>query len=336
MELYRVVQALENRGLLVSTDLDAHQYCQFDSNCPKAVEIRRFMLEAKITLPDLIAGIAELTANSNTIAEQVAQSITPVRETVDIEVYGQPLKVNVSEVIEGPLRLKVIQLMKELQDKGVKLKQLGKDLYSTLERELVKAREVTYLPQLEHTIPDMVKYQAMITSTEHKYYNILMPLHYRATQIVKRLNSEDIRYAINPDDVTRIEQDVYIKFKYLQDMTTAQKPTLFKVGSNDTLIPFAHYHGNMGECWGKMPLPPRWNGELRTLFLLKNKLEGSLRTVNYDSPYNREPSNMPTLEEIYDRSTPLGTVVGEDIPVIMDADGNPRREWGGGRRPARG
>ena len=58
MNLSQTVQALEANGVVVALDCGVHGYCDINSNCPVAVQLRKFIHESGVTLEELLTGYA--------------------------------------------------------------------------------------------------------------------------------------------------------------------------------------------------------------------------------------------------------------------------------------
>ena len=58
MNLAQTIQALEANNIVTALDCGVHQYCDVNSNCPLAVELRRIVTESELTLEQLLEGYA--------------------------------------------------------------------------------------------------------------------------------------------------------------------------------------------------------------------------------------------------------------------------------------
>ena len=61
MRLSDVVSACQVKGVTISLNLGEHSNCDLESNCPKAIQLRTFIQEAKVTPAILLEGFAEYT-----------------------------------------------------------------------------------------------------------------------------------------------------------------------------------------------------------------------------------------------------------------------------------
>lgn len=316
MNLHETVRALEAKNIIVALDIGVHQYCALDSNCPLAVQLRKLIADAGITLEELLEGYQAVTA-----PDPVDNTLPQVDSILHIKVMGKAISLDMEDVVSGRIQTAVRGKLRELDSCRSDLGTVGRMLYQSYLAEIRKQRDSTTLPQLTYSISALLDANCLITSREGRY-NFLFPVRYRPRYIVRR----HVRYQLLNRDVRDLERDIYIKFIIGQNDAVLRADTITQNGRK-----FHHYHGNdVYDCWGDVSLPHRWDKTLTSLARLAYTLILSLGTINRDSILLNTPRDMPHVNDLMDRSTELGEE-GEvsEHPIEQPTE---RRRWGGTAR----
>lgn len=337
MNLRQTIQALEQNNIIVSTDIGVHQYCDINSNCPVAVELRKYIHESGVTLKDLLEGFAAFQTSSPA-PERAEPDYPEFDGQSTINIAGQTVKIDYTETIKRQLGSRFSDKMNELNSMSNRCRTLGVNLHHTYRDLYDRLKNTKELPQLSFGIAELIMTKCHITSDSNNYI-FLFPRHYKPQWIVTR----GVRHEIDPKDVADIERDVFIRI-----VVTRERKILHALLLHDTGEKLYHYHGTHNDCWGMVVIPEMWDGRLRSLDDLATQLIRSLATINKDSLMTSEPPDMPEMDDVFENSTKLGEegqieerehreggatwTVGETADGTAE-EGTTRRRWG--QRPRR-
>lgn len=316
MNLRETVEALEAKNITVAVNLGAHEFCMLDSNCPLAIQLRRTVADAGITLEQLFEGFEQVTHR-----DPVDYSPVGFRAKVQFSVAGKTMEEDLSSIVTPVLKDKIKQKVEELDYLRRNVKDLGVQLYQSYLREIANQRVNRTLPQLKFSMGEMLEAKCTITSVDNNYV-FLFSFEYKPEYIVY----SGIRYAIKPSDIAKIKREAYIQFT----ITPANKIVKVRVVGKDG-VKLEHYHGSREEdCWGNVKYPAKWDGKLKSLLVIAKSLIGALHTVNRGSILRSHPGGMPEIESLMERSTEIGregerdTVQEVRAEVVRDGE-----TWGG-------
>lgn len=299
MNLLRTIQALEAirteqypDGLAVALNIGEHRHCDIESNCPLAIQLRRFIGETGVTLEQLLEGYQEVIAS-----EPVKYDLAQFDTSAKISIAGKEYAFDFNDFIETQMRRVIEGKLVELNEQQAYIKALGTHLYRCYLHEINKLRSDHALLQLEFPMVDLIAYKVFISS-ESKNYTFTFPVTYHPEYIVR----DGVRFELSNEDKASVERtDIYLKFTITSEDNFLSAVLLYGNGSK-----FYHYHGRTYDCWGSVVLPKRWDRTLSSLHRLKERLMNSLITINYDSLVIRQPSGMPSVESLLGGSTKLG------------------------------
>jgi len=302
MNLYETIQALSNirseqypNGITVALDIGVHQYCDVDSNCPVAIELRRMVTEAGVGLQELLEGYSRAQETLDDVPEFSLENIA-YGGSIAINVAGQSIEVDLSDQIREQLEYHGQNILDRLDHNSRQLTDYGTSFYHTCMSAIARARATKTLPQLQLEFTDLIKYKPLITTEENNYL-LSFPIRYKP----EWLYSRNIRYAMAQRDIREIEQDVFVVFPITQDKKILRPYLVDTQGRK-----FSHYHGRAGDCWGSVELPEHWDDSLGYLADVAYQLQASLATINLDSLMQSQPSGMPDTRDLRDRATVLG------------------------------
>lgn len=318
MTLFETVQALEAKNITIALDLGVHQSCALDSNCPLAVQLRKLIADAGITLEELLEGYQEVTAPDPVDMDRVLPAVSAI---LHMHLLGQEMHINLGEDATHEFGVAVKRKIEELEHGIYTLRGIGRTLYSSYLAEIRRSRDNGSLPQLSFTVTELLTANCLITSRDRKYV-FIFPAEYRPRYIVHR----HTRHQLSDEDAKSLERNIYIKFTINQNHNFFRADTITSDGRK-----FRHYHGNgQYDCWGEVTLPNRWDGHLSSLTRLNHTLIMSLGTINRGSVLDNDPPHMPDVEDLMENSTELGRE-GEvsEHPVEQPTRG---RGWGGRAR----
>ena len=291
MNLYETVQALEAKNITVAINLGEHTNCSIDSNCPVAIELRRLVIEAGITLEQLLEGFETVTARP------LAYTLPNFSSKTLIKVAGKVIEIDLNDVIEGELKARIEEKIRELDSLKGSVNGVGKHLFESYLDAMRRAKQIKQLPQLECGRTELIKSMCLINSSMGNYV-FLFPFVYNPDCLV----SGGTRYKMSEEDIAAVKRQAFIELVATRDGKILSARVLRDTGNKLT-----HYHGNEGgDCWGSVRIPERWDGTLTSLIRLKCTLVGSLQTINLNSILRHDPPSMPHTDMLRERSTTLG------------------------------
>lgn len=319
MNLSGTLQALEVRNITIAIDLGAHQYCLLDSNCPKAIELRRLIEETGMTLVQLLEGFQAVNA-----PDPISFELPQFSADTSITIGGQTLYLDFNQVVDQQLRRMINRKLEEIEQLGTKVRILGRSLYESYLHEINRIKYNRVLPQLSFPLEELIKANCMIT-TDNDNYQFLFITKYNPQYIVR----DGIRYRLSSVDTAYLVREPV----FLQFIITPQGKLLSATLLDSGGVKFQHYHGRTSDCWGTAILLTTWDRTLSSLYRLSVSLMNSLATINYNSPVQREPPSMCSIRSLLDNCTELGRE-GELEPqeVVHQEEAPARRRTWGGRR----
>jgi hypothetical protein len=307
--LQDVLDAVEAQGTLLAFDMGEHAFCYIDSNCPKAVSLRRVLAEAKIDLEKLEAPKQpDNVFASPTMLQPVIAQVTIGGQSIDL-----------SGLVQQEAVYQIQRLIDAANENHSRVTRLGDSLYATYIQQLRDARKMPVLPQLQFPIEQLLALNCTIAIGEDKrYYQIGFECRYAP----KWLYSTGKRYEISATVAETLERDTILIFPVSRDMKILH-PTLYKRNGQK----LNHYHGFGADCWGTARMIRCWDGSLQQLWNQFRLLTGALTTINLDSLMSHQPDDMPHIEELKRHSTVMGEEGKLDATPEPAASGV-NRGWG--------
>ncbi len=301
MDLRQTFHALEDlktekypQGITLALDLGVHQYCDINSNCPLAIQLRKYIHEAGVTLVDLLAGFAQ---SQEPPPDRIEPTLPEFNGKAMIQIAGQNMEIDFTDTIKqqlGSAYENQIHYFKQMQNH---ITDVGASLHRTYLHQIYELRRTKVLPQLSFGVTDLVKYPCCITTKRDKYI-FLFPREYKPQWIV----TGGVRYLLNKDDIDSLERPCYIQFAVTVDGKIFSARLL-----GDRGYGMEHYHGHeRDDCWGNVAIPERWNKSLSMLNTLANQLMASLATINKDSLVQHDIEDMIHIDNLMERATELG------------------------------
>lgn len=303
MNLHQTVQALEAKNITVAINLGQHSHCPIDSNCPLAIELRRTMADAGVTLPELLEGYREVI-----VSEPVNIVLPEFDGRATIRVAGEDLHLDFSRIIGDQLKGVVDRKLRELEALESNFKELGRNLFRSYLYEIEKTRNESVLPQLTFSGEELIQTHCLTSGVDGNYV-FIFPEEYKPEYIVK----DGIRYKLSDAHIKVLIREVYLRF-IISKENEFLSATLLDVRSGK----FQHYHGNGHEdCWGAVTLPQTWDGTIRSLYGLATNLTKALATINHNSLMQSEPPNIPFhISTLLEKSTELGREGELEVPEV--------------------
>lgn len=325
MELHEIQKALELKGIVTAIDLGEHRFCELESNCPLAIQMRQVVTQSGIGLADLLAGIDAVQRPNAPITLDTDAHITG---KATISILGKTMEVDIADLVDSQVKIKLKEKMDDIEDAQQHLKRLGNSLYNTYIREIDRLRETKVLPQLRPSIADTIKYGAMITtSTDGNRYAFLFNTIYAPEWVV----DNGVRYELSPADKAKIRKDAVLKIEVLPDGKVYTVYVLDDEGNK-----FNHYHGGGGrtdDCWGHgvQPFANNHSTAVASINNIKRIALGMLATINMNSlaNHNSPYPGWPTAQELRGRATAEGREGDRKDEVAPDGVG-----WRAGATPA--
>ncbi len=319
MNLQQVTEALQQNNIQIALDLGVHEHCSIDSNCPKAVELRRIINESGITLSQLLEGFVAPSA------EPIPFTLPEFDSKVTLRIAGQNVELDLGDSIRKQLGDALGKKTREFEQMGGAISAVGRGLFTAYLNKIDTISRNRTLPQLNFSLKDLTRTNCLIT-TEAENYIFLFARRYNPEYIINR----KIRYKLADGDIENLKRDIYVSYIISKERKIISVKILDNAGRK-----FLHYHGNEREdCWGQVKLPERWGGDLDSLYDLTFQLMGALHTINKDSLISEDPIDMPHIDELMSKSTKLGEegVSGEREQPEGRWDARTPRGWGQGRR----
>ena len=294
MNLQETLQALENKNIQVAIDLGVHGYCELQSNCPLAIQLRKYIQESGITAEQLFEGFSSGIPTEVPVTPNFGD--IPVLANLTITIAGQHVRMDLSDQAIPQLRSWLDNIARYAGGLREGLTSSGSSYFRSY---LHAIREVRKTPSL--TLPkfplNIALESGVITTQEEGRYAFTFPVVYNPQYAIR----EGIRYSLSSRHIEVLKRKAYLTMIY----TPAKTVYIIKLLKEDS-GKLQHYHGNIGQdCWGNIR-HPNWNGTLIQLVNYKKLLMGSLVTVNMDSLLNRNPVGMPSSEELRTQWTVLG------------------------------
>lgn len=302
MNLYDTVKVLETKGIEVAIDLGVHSNCALDSNCPLAIQVRKIITDAGLTLEQMQEGLEVVTNPPNPIHF----GLPSFEAKVTMNVSGKAVEIDLSDVISKELYRNVRYKLEDIEGMGREVRHIGTWLYNAYLREIDKARETATLVQLSYPATDLIKAGCMITATRREYL-FLFPSIYNPQWII----CGSTVYKLADEDIAKLRRVMYLQFRVTPSGVFREVIVLDGEGSK-----MSHYHGDTGhDCWGHVSLPHRWDKELDSLVKLARSLIISLYTINYGSMVSGHPHGFPVADGLLRRATEVGVEGDPHNPI---------------------
>lgn len=328
MNLFDTVEALESKDIAVAINLGVHQYCLIDSNCPIAIQLRKYINEADVTLPDLLEAYEKM--RTATPAQLISEELPKFESKGYIVVAGKRIPLDLNQIVEGQLKALIEGKINELDRCKTRTLTIAHSFYNTYLHEIDRLRKSKVLPQLSYTEAEMLKTKCLITTWKDNSgmgYLFLIPVEYSPKSIIR----DGIRYEIRAKDARAIKRNCYLEFK-ISSGNKFFEPRLLKATGEK----LEHYHSSTRqECWGTVSLPDKWDGTLTQVARVCKSLMGSLATVNRNSILRADPLDMPSIDTLLTNSKELGREGQFDEPKEVsreeEDDEDERPGWGRAR-----
>lgn len=162
------------QGVTLAIDVGVHSYCDINSNCPVAVELRKIIHETGINLQQLLEGFA---ATQETPPEPLVNGHQVEFDgRATIRVAGQNIQLNFDDIISQQLREVIRSKTNELDRMSASFNELGRGLYRTYLNQIAGLRTTKELSQLKFSVAELTKVGCFVTSDGSKYILYLIPL----------------------------------------------------------------------------------------------------------------------------------------------------------------
>lgn len=300
--LHDVLQTLEQQGKLIAFDMGEHQYCRIDSNCPRAVELRKIIAEMGVdykTLP---------RPSDEGVMNLLPTDINPITTEVRIGTTA----IDASALIREEAMHKLRILITEAENCRSQVARLGRGYNVTYNQRVAELRKQGRLPQLSFSLSEMVKYDCRVTAdADGKYYLFCFGFLY----FPQYTYHNGDRFTITPSYAEGLKRNVWLVYKIAKNRTVVETRIVDSTGRK-----FQHYHGaDGGDCWGQNEKIHDWDGTLKQLGEKTITLSRALATVNMDSLLNRNPEGFPLPSDLQKHTKKLGeegrTTDSVDLPT---------------------
>jgi hypothetical protein len=305
-----VLQALEQHGHAVAFDVGEHFRCQIDTNCPRAVELRKILTAMSLDYKTL-------NVEEPLDVRLFEGDIHPI--TTMVQIGSTPI--DISAIVKKEAVDMIRGLITRASSAEERVKRLGQSYNNTYNNRVAELRRQGRLTQLTFSLVDMVKYNCRITTdADCKHYLMCFGIAYAPLYTY----SDGNRYAIKPDVAQTLIRDVWVVYKITKDRKVVETKLVTSKGNK-----FHHYHGNdAGDCWGQNEKLHTWDGTLKQLGEKAFSLSRALATVNMNSLLNRTPDGLPTYDKLQKQTTKLGVEGVIDSPDTVVTPAAPAPRWG--------
>jgi hypothetical protein len=303
---------LANHKVEVAISVGEHSFCSIESNCPMAVKLRKMIEDMGLKVEDIVKeNKPELVDPLYKIPE-----IKIIPAEISIDLYGEPLKVNMSKFITESVKQGIDTHFHRLRRESERLGSYANSLHQTYMQEISRQRKTKVIPALSFGVQDLAlarMYMSCDSSSGH--YLFYTPMVYEP----RYLYSQGIRYELGARDMENLmRSNLYLRTAIIAtDMKIYSHTIIGETGSK-----FHHYHGGGNDCWGAVKINVKWDGTLRHLTKITHELIGSLVTINGDSLMQRHPAGFPSYQDLLDRATRLGRegeMSAPEVPVTGTA-----------------
>jgi hypothetical protein len=307
-------------NITVGMDFSIHSYCLLESNCPKAIELRKVLTDNSISIKDL-------EKHQETPVERLKHiSLAQSSNIIKVTILGRVVEVDIGDITNTQIKEAIMNKYEELSACTGQFTSLGLSLYKTYTDEIGKIKTARNLTQLEFSLDEMKTYPHYLTVMDKRYW-LCFPGVYEPQYIY----TNGDRYEICEAHKKLLRRELLIAYT----ITSEFKIYSVKLHTINGMK-FQHYHGNASnDCWGTIKLPAFWDRRLITLSALTKTLFNSLTTVNKDSLMLSVPPNFPDIMDLFSHSTKMGR---EGFPkevaketVAPNTAASPR-PWGTGWR----
>lgn len=280
------VNQLKKQGIEVAIELGVHSLCRLDSNCPKAIEVRKIITDSGTELGEYI--------------QERGFTVSPLPEELKATVViHHPLLVerelDITEFLRPEAQRGLERAIKESNKAIDHCKVWLEGCINRYNHEVYRLRQNSTLPQLPISARELLRLGAVLGKHDKNLYNIYFRVTYSPVQTVRA----GVRYQLSNEDVLRIRREGYLGIVFNKHF---EKADLWDEHMNK----LSHYHGNAYDCWGNGGLPDIWDGTIEQLVSLRDRLMRALGTINGDSLMLDSPLNMPTYQTLLQRATRIG------------------------------
>lgn len=315
---------LENSfSVLLANDLGIHKYCKLNSNCPRAIKVRKLMAEAGVSMEQLVKVFAEEEENfkrgghNTDYLDELEKALE--KNTVKLHILGQELELDLTEEVKQSTGFALTDRLNGVKRYRQEVESYLQSWFATYKRAIRDARLSETLPQLHFDFRDLMKNPCRY-SIEGNNYCFWFDFNYQLRYIV----NNSIRYELCDKDRIESYRSLLIRYQINREYSFVEI-ALFKPDGSK----FVHYHGGSWDCWGSVKFPEKWDGTLYTLSTITKTLEKIIATVNFNSLMFDHPDGFPKVTDLIKNGTELGK---EGEINVADAterpNTRPTRGWG--------
>lgn len=315
-----VAQALSlleiHKKIITGIDIGLHHYCDLTSNCPIAIQVRRVMLESKVTVEELQSLIGKAD-NIQCVYPVRDEDFPQVTAKIQLRIGNKTVSLDVEDLGVTDLVEAIENKRAELIYERGRLVTMGRDMQATYVNAIANVRKTKFLPQLQLFTPELLKYGVIVNGAGNSY-QFFFPFIYSPAYTI----TNGVRYAISSENSKIITRECYLMFEVKEKRISP--PIVF----NREGRKMQHYHGDVTDCWGSVDYPREWDGTVKQLYNTMVVLTKSLITINLDSLMVREPAGMPHIQLLKDSMKKVGREgdIEGTAPQVQTA------HWGRGGR----
>lgn len=288
MELKETLDALRAKGIEVALDLGEHNFCDLDTNCPMAIQVRQIIKDSGISLADLLDGYDKVVKPDPIKIEDIN-----ISGKISLFIAEKPVELDLSDILSQRAKEAVEDKIRDINRNMERVKTLGNSLYNSYLSQMASLRRTKVIPQFKASIEELARYGAMITEIDGKYVFLFNTI-YRPEWLVDSGN----RYRLAESDIKIITREAILA---VWVTTTGQIYSVQLL--NDKGGKLYHYHGSGGDCWGTIRFNLVDNRiTIAAISNIKRIAMGSVSTINMNSLMNRHPDGMPDITGVKGRA----------------------------------
>ncbi len=184
MTLTEVFDSLGENDILTGLDIGVHGNCEIDSNCPIAIELRRVVREAGITLQQLVDGAAlhQTRGDDDNFFLRNTEIQLPT-EDITFSVFGQDVSISLAQIIGPDVRVAVENRLASIRDANRVIESVGQAYLNTYREKVAALSKNKRLQQVAFDPEELRRTGCQVTATEGNYL-FIFPFDYGAEYIV--------------------------------------------------------------------------------------------------------------------------------------------------------
>lgn len=293
MNLRETISALAANNVLVGIDLGVHANCDLGSNCPLAVKVRKIIKDSGISMEAIWK---EYDVPDERALKSTDINITDINAKTTVNIHGRSIEIDITDTVSDVMKDAILNKIRLINHDIGRIRNLARDMNKNCIREIAEAKRTKILPIFDFPVDELLKYGCTFSSQGGDYIFL-----FKSTYRPQYIFSRGYRYQLCSRHINKLTREVNFMFRINRDWHYTEVSVLDNHGHK-----FHHYHGDRYDCWGHVDISSRWDGTLEHLVSQLRILEGSLATINKDSPMNEHPPGLYSIETLGKDAVCLG------------------------------